>query len=251
MTQRGGDRRYLGIMKPSILILSVPATLLIGLPAQESGRKDLEGLLREALFEEEASQDLTQAAEGYEKLLETYRSQRQFAATALFRLAEVRRKQERPKDAAKLYQRLLAEFPNNEVLARLSRENLFAIGEALPTAETALGLLDEEGKEIERLRKIISDSPDLISALDKEGCAPIHRAAKNGHLRVLEFLLENGVDVDHETNQGTALSIAAQYGHLKTCEYLITAEALTMGRRATGNIITMLERCWLPSVFSM
>lgn len=147
MTQRGGDRRYLGIMKPSILILSVLATL----PAQESGRKDLEGLLREALFEEEASQDLTQAAEGYEKLLETYRSQCQFAATALFRLAEVRRKQERPKDAAKLYQQLLAEFPNNDVLARLSRENLLALGEAPPTAETALGLLDEEGKEIQRL----------------------------------------------------------------------------------------------------
>ncbi len=59
----------------------------------------------------------------------------------------------------------------------------------------------------------------------KEGYALIHRAAKNGHLRVLEFLLENGVDVDHETNQGTALSIAAQHGHLKTFEYLIKCEA--------------------------
>lgn len=73
------------------------------LSAQESRGDDLEKLLREALIEEEASQGLTQPAPGYEKLLETYHSHRQFAATALFWLVEVRRKQNRPKEAVKLY----------------------------------------------------------------------------------------------------------------------------------------------------
>ena len=70
--------------------------------AAQDASPSLEQLLQDALFAEEATQDLDQAAISYEKLLEAYRSQRQFAATALFRLAEVRRKQERPEEAAKL-----------------------------------------------------------------------------------------------------------------------------------------------------
>ncbi|MCH1505427.1 MAG: hypothetical protein L7V86_17735 [Verrucomicrobiales bacterium] len=75
----------------------------ISLSAQESLGDDLEKLLREALIEEEASQGLTQPAPGYKKLLETYHSHRQFAATALFWFVEVWRKQNRPKEVVKLY----------------------------------------------------------------------------------------------------------------------------------------------------
>ncbi|MDB2347904.1 ankyrin repeat domain-containing protein [Verrucomicrobiales bacterium] len=108
-------------------------------------------------------------------------------------------------------------------------------------------MLDEEARESERLSKIISDSPVLISTAE-EGYAPVHRAARNGHLRVLEFLLKNGVDIDHETVNGTALSIAAQYGRLKACEYLITSgvdiecgsplgEAIVSGFQSVGRLL--------------
>ena len=112
-------------------------------------------------------------------------------------------------------------------------------------------MLDEEARESERLSKIISDSPVLISAVE-EGYAPVHRAARNGHLRVLEFLLKDGVDIDHET----ALSIAAQYGRLKACEYLITSgvdiecafplgEVIVSGFQSVGRLL--LDRSAIPN----
>jgi ankyrin repeat protein len=116
-------------------------------------------------------------------------------------------------------------------------------------------LLDEEAREGERLSKIISDSPVLISAVE-EGYAHVHRAARNRHLRVLEFLLKDGVDIDHETVKGIALSIAAQHGRLKACEYLITSgvdiergsplgEAIVSGFQSVGKLL--LDRSAAPN----
>ncbi|MGI8604480.1 MAG: tetratricopeptide repeat protein [Verrucomicrobiales bacterium] len=89
---------------------------------------DLRQLLQQALFEEEATRNLDKAAEAYDALLNAYQGQQQLAATALFRLAEVRRKQGRNIDAIALYQKLVAEFPNAEPQAKMSRENLSALG---------------------------------------------------------------------------------------------------------------------------
>ena len=52
----------------------------------------------------------------------TRESARAFAASALFRLAEVRRKQDRKDDAIVLYQKLLVRFPEAETEAKLARE---------------------------------------------------------------------------------------------------------------------------------
>ena len=78
-------------------------------------------LLRDGLYAEEVTRDPGAAAKNYEQVLARYSEQRAFAASALFRLAEVRRKQDRKDDAIQLYQRLLAEFPNAETEAKPPR----------------------------------------------------------------------------------------------------------------------------------
>jgi hypothetical protein len=42
--------------------------------------------------------------------------------------------------------------------------------------------------EIQRIQKIIKNSPDLINALSS-GSSPLHQAAQNGTLAVAQFLL--------------------------------------------------------------
>ena len=95
---------------------------------------DLRKLLQEGLFEEEANRNLDAASTAYEALIQAFDKDRQFAATALFRLAEVRTKQNRKDEAIALYQRLVAEFATVEPLAKLSRDRLVAFGGKEPAS---------------------------------------------------------------------------------------------------------------------
>ncbi len=209
---------YLGIMK-RLILFSWWITLAFA-SAQEPASENLEALLREALFQEEAARDLDQAAASYEALLEQYEKQRRFAATALFRLAEVHRKRSQPDEAIALYRRLLREFPEHDPLARLSRENLLALG-ARAIDTPAVPVLDPEAQEIARLKKLLEQSPDRLTAVDAEGWTPLHLAAREGHLRVVTFLLEQGVDVNLAPNRGSPLAVAAEHGRKAMCALLL------------------------------
>ena len=136
--------------------LTFCAVLLLGLcslaeaaPAPAvAGGKDPAELLREGLFEEEANRDPGKAAAAYAGVIELYDAQRTFAATAMFRLAEVRAAQDNKAEATSLYQRLLTEFPNQDPLAKLSRERLAALGAPapVPAGSPPNAPADEEGK---------------------------------------------------------------------------------------------------------
>ena len=48
-----------------------------------------------------------------------------------------------------------------------------------------------------------------VNALDNLGQAPLHRSAKNGHVAICEFLLDNGADSALSSLQGyTAAQIS-------------------------------------------
>ena len=133
----------------------------------------LRELLRDGLFAEEVTRDPEAAAKQYEQLLARYSEQRDFAASALFRLAEVRRKQDRKEDAIQLYQRLLAEFPGAVNETKLARENLVALGgQALQATQAAS---DPEAVELTRLKAAARSAPDLLLAPQT-----ISQAASNG-----------------------------------------------------------------------
>lgn len=204
-------------------LLTVLALATAGAQSPDGAPADLQKLLQDALFAEEATQDLPKAAASYEAVMEAYAGQRRLAATALFRLAEVRRKQNRPQDAIAHYQHLLRDFAAEETLARLSRENLLALG--VEDGELASPppdhIDDEETREIARLKELIAKSPDLLRAPVKvegeEVALPhLHRAAAAGQLRVIDFLLEQGLSVN-----GGALRLAAEAGQKAACELLL------------------------------
>src|SRR5690606_5794084 len=101
--------------------------------------------------------------------------------------------------------RLLAEFPAADPLARLSRENLAALGaaeaEAAPAAAAESAAADaamseEEAKEWQRLRALVATSPDLLSQPgllpDHRGQPPLVVACLRGWTQVARFLLEKG-----------------------------------------------------------
>ena len=144
--------------------LLTTAFFLIPLLAARAEELPLRDLLRDGLYAEEVTRDPEAAAKDYEELLVRHDAQKAFAAAALFRLAEVRRKQNRNDDAIQLYQRLLAEFPGAATETKLARENLSALGGKPPEVKGQAA--DVESVQITRLESLAKSAPDLI--LDPE-----------------------------------------------------------------------------------
>lgn len=214
--------------------------MLSGLRAAES----LEQSFQSALLAEEARRDLDAAIRGYEGVVAQVDTQRALAATAVFRLGECYRKVGRTNDAVAQYQRLLRDFSAEATLARLSRENLLALG-AMPRETTltndapALGAsmtpLDEEQTEIVRLRTLFDRSPDLMDA-PVDGRTPLFQAATKGQLSVVKALIGWGADVNANQSAAreTAVHAAAEGGHKAVVEVLLEAKADPNATSAQG-----------------
>ncbi|MHB1308696.1 MAG: ankyrin repeat domain-containing protein, partial [Limisphaerales bacterium] len=86
----------------------------------------------------------------------------------------------------------------------------------------------EEAEEIERIRAIIANSPDLVNARNAtpQLGTPLHKAAASGYLAVAEFLLANGAEVNAaDRSRRTPLHLAASAGHKRLCELLLSQGA--------------------------
>ena len=105
---------------------------------------------------------------------------------------------------------------------------------SVDSPETADGVSQEEAREIERLKEMIRNSPDLINATARGG-TPLHSAASRGQLAVAQFLIENGATVDVRHGDATPLYGAVESGHKAMTELLIAAGAdVNTGRRQIG-----------------
>lgn len=66
--------------------------------------------------------------------------------------------------------------------------------------------------DLERVRKLINDSWDADTR-DSAGYTALHYAARNGHMDVCKFLIDQGADINAVTRGGvTALCRAASTG---------------------------------------
>ncbi len=109
------------------------AAMAFGMGAAVAATNEVSGLLQKGLFEEEANRNLDAAIKAYQGVITQTEKDRQFAATAIFRLGECYRKQGNTNDATVQYQRILREFPDQAELAKLSRQQLG------PGADLAMG----------------------------------------------------------------------------------------------------------------
>lgn len=212
-------------MKRFALALLLPCLVVADEPSL-----DLSEALRKGLFAEEATRDLKTAAEHYQAIIDAYGKQRRYAGTALYRLAEIKRKQGDKDAAAKLYQRVVVEFPDDETLAKLSRENLTTLGVEIAGTPNAPNVVDEEAKEIARLTALFESSPDLLSNWVGKEQPPLHAAVTKNQRKVVEFLVKRGVKIDLESSGATALEVACATGNMALATYLIEHKADIHGR---------------------
>ena len=88
-------------------------------------------------------------------------------------------------------------------------------------------LPDEEAREIERLKRLLANSPDLLNAPQgPENETPLQTAARLDQARVVEYLLQAGAGINALGGKGvTALYAAAEAGHKRMVELLLRAGA--------------------------
>ena len=98
------------------------------LGVEGAATNNLTSLLQQGLFEEEANRNLDAAIASYQSLATQFDKDRQVAATAVFRLGECYRKLGKTNEAVLQYERIILEFPDQQTLATLSRQNLLGIG---------------------------------------------------------------------------------------------------------------------------
>jgi ankyrin repeat protein len=195
-------------MKTNRLILMASLSWL-PLMAEE---KTLSDGLRDALYLEEVKRDPSAAVSAYQTLLDGYAQQQKLAATACFRLAEIHRTQGRKEEAIALYQRLITEFPQAEAEIKNARENLTALGGKLPETPIAM---DEEQIELQRLKRLLVDSPDVIAKI------PVDSYVRENKQKIVEWLIKEArVGIEGKG----LLSEAAVYGHKTMLELLVRLE---------------------------
>lgn len=87
----------------------------------------------------------------------------------------------------------------------------------------------------ERLKKLNPKDVDYefqkdfnryVNTLGKKKKTALHIAAKHGHSKIVERLIEHGANIDAKNSKmETPLCLAAKKGHYKVCEVLINAKA--------------------------
>jgi len=84
---------------------------------------------------------------------------------------------------------------------------------------------------VDLVKKLIARGGDV----NKTGWTPLHYAATNGHLEIMNLLLENHAYIDAESpNKTTPLMMAAQYGNAAAVRLLLEAGADATLRNQLG-----------------
>lgn len=198
----------------------------------------LRDLLRDGLYAEEITRDKDAAAKQYEQIVARFNEQRPFAANAIFRLAEIRRSQNRKDEAIALYQLVVTQFPDADPQANLARTQLTAWGaQALESKTSESGTTtDEETKELQRLTELAQTSPDRLKPLQE-----IRNAASKGWDKVSRFLVNRLEGTAKQDGLNIGLMSAAGNGQLALCKSLLEQGADPNG---IDGGITLSQAVW-------
>ncbi|PFK28309.1 hypothetical protein COI93_24165 [Bacillus cereus] len=80
--------------------------------------------------------------------------------------------------------------------------------------------------DINEVKQLIGNDKEILNTMTTFGTW-LHVAAKKGHLEVVEYLINKGIDIEARggTFDASALNLAAGEGHLEIVKYLIEAGA--------------------------
>ena len=81
--------------------------------------------------------------------------------------------------------------------------------------------------DLEKVKALLKDNPDLVFSKDSAGATPLHLAAINGRTDGAKLLLADHADVNAKDNQlgYTPLHCAAFFGHKDVAELLLASHA--------------------------
>ena len=244
--------------------LFIAGMLLVATMPVRAATNDLTSALQKGLFEEEANHNLDAAAQAYQSVSAQFDKDRKLAATAIFRLGEVYRKQGRTNEATAQYKRIVREFADQQTLATLSRQNLAAGAKPEAPGSPALTqtarleqkrLLEEEIKlaeqdltdvkkrveagqasqqelrdkerEILKLRRQLAGLDVAAETPAGQNTSPT--ADEQTEIRRLQAMIQNSPDlINAPGSEGgiTPLCIAARLDQLRVARFLLDAGAV-------------------------
>jgi ankyrin repeat protein len=84
----------------------------------------------------------------------------------------------------------------------------------------------EKNEDLQKLKAMLRDNPELVSRRNGIGYSPLHLAAQKGSMDVVELLLANKADINARAGRGaTPLHKAAAEGHISVAELLLANKA--------------------------
>lgn len=105
---------------------------------------------------------------------------------------------------------------------------------SLPVASADILSVAERGN-LEQLKSLLKESPELINIKDAQGYTLLHKAAYNNHSEVVKYLISAGAEISAPAGNGsTPLHGAATYGHLNIVEILLENGADISSRNSSG-----------------
>jgi ankyrin repeat protein len=159
-------------MKTTSLILALLFNLTSSFPGSGANPKTQ---LQEGLFEEEVNRDLGKAMKHYRSLIAGFDTQRQFAATAIFRLGECFHKHGRTNEATAQYERILNEFADHTNIVATATIRLHSLGRSPKASSEGSGspidFLDKTFQDMEGISQEIGQIQavaDFIANIDSD-----------------------------------------------------------------------------------
>ena len=105
---------------------------------------------------------------------------------------------------------------------------------------------------LERVKALLKDNPDLVLTRYLMGETPLHLAAKWGHKEVVALLLANQAEVNAQTESGeTPLHYAAENGEKEVAALLLASQAEVNAMDIHGQTPFHLSARWEPEVVEL